>query len=93
MGKGLFVYDQLSDSFKPIPYKGKQNLPIKSLYPDNQNELYIGTDGKGMKVYNIKQQEITDAPFDNSYFDSNKSKVHSILKDNTGNLWPSIKKG
>ena len=90
MGKGLFVYDQLSDSFKPIPYKGKQNLPIKSLYPDNQNELYIGTDGKGMKVYNIKQQKITDAPFDNSYFDSNKSKVHSILKDNTGNFWLAI---
>lgn len=90
MGKGLLKYDKASDSFLPVPYKGKQDLPIKTLYTASQDELYIGTDGKGLKVFNNKKQQITDYPFDNSYFDSNIAKVHSILKDNAGNFWFAI---
>lgn len=90
MGKGLFKYDKESDSFHSVCYKGKQNLPIKALFPGNQYEVYIGTDGKGVKIYNCKSGSLSDCPFENSYFDLNKSKVHSILKDNTGNFWLAI---
>lgn len=90
MGKGLLKYDKRSNKFITIPYKNNQKLPIKALYTSNQSELYIGTDGKGVKVLNYRTQHINDYYFDNSYFDSRTSKVHSILKDNSGNFWLAI---
>lgn len=88
--KGLFVYDKNLDTFTPVHSPQKEALPVRFLYPATQNELYIGTDGKGMAIYNNKTGNITKYQFDNSYFDSSNSKVHSILKDNSGNLWLAI---
>lgn len=90
MRKGLFVYEAKSNTFVPADFKEKKELPISSLYSASPNELYIGTDGQGMNIYNNKAHEISEYRFDNSYFDSNQSKVHSILKDNSGNLWLAI---
>lgn len=88
--KGLFKYEKNSDTFVPIYYKQKQDLPIFCLYANGQDDIYIGTDGKGVAIYNYNKQEISEYQFDNSYFNPGKSKVHSILKDNSGNLWLAI---
>lgn len=90
MGKGLLKFDKKNNKFVAIPYQGKENLPVKALYPSNQDELYIGTDGNGLKVLNIKTQKITDYSFETNFFDSNTAKVHSIMKDKSGNLWLAI---
>ena len=90
MGKGLLKYDRTSDSFIFIPCRGEQNLPIKTLCSVSPDELYIGTDGKGTKLFGNDGQEMTDYLFDNTYFDPKTSKVHSILKDNAGNLWLAL---
>lgn len=90
MGKGLLKYDRTSDSFISIPCKGEENLPIKTLCSVSPDELYIGTDGKGVKLFNNNEQIITDYLFDNTYFNPQTSKVHSILKDNAQNLWLAI---
>lgn len=90
MRKGLFAYDEKLNSFIPIDFKEKKELPICFLYSGSQNELYIGTDGKGMAIYNNQAHKISEYQFDNSYFDSSNSKIHSILKDNSGNLWLAV---
>lgn len=90
MGKGLLKYDKSSDSFVAIPCEGEQNLPIKTFCSVSPDELYIGTDGKGVKFFDNKEQKITDYLFDNTYFNPNTSKVHSLLKDNAKNLWLAI---
>lgn len=90
MRKGLFVYNPKLDSFIPVDLKEKKELPIGFLYSGPQNELYIGTDGKGMAVYSNQTHEISEYKFDNNYFDSKNSKIHFILKDNSGNLWLAV---
>lgn len=90
MGKGLLKYDKSSDSFVSIPCEGEQDLPIKAFCSVSPDELYIGTDGKGVKFFDNKEQKITDYLFDNTYFNPNTSKVHSLLKDNAKNLWLAI---
>lgn len=89
-GHGLFKYDKKTDTFTSIPYKGQHNLLIRSLYLGNTGEILIGTDGEGLKIYNTQTNEITDARFENSYFDLSKSKIHSILKDHSGNFWLAV---
>jgi len=89
-GHGLFKYDKKTDTFTSIPYNGQHNLLLRSLFIDKDGEILMGTDGEGLKVYNAKTNEITDGQFENSYFDLSKSKIHSILKDHSGNFWLAI---
>ena len=88
--KGLFIYDKERKTFVPVDLKEKGELPVCFLYSGIPNELYIGTDGKGVAIYNIRTHEISEYKFDNNYFDSGNSKIHSILKDNSGNLWLAV---
>lgn len=83
--EGMFILDKKNNKFVSIPHSGR--LAIKSLYLANQEEIYIGTDGEGMKVYNILQKKIHDNRLNITTLDFNKAKVHSILKDNQGNTW------
>ena len=55
--RGVFVYHPQTDSFRPITYAPNHNLPVKILYPSTHNEIYIGTDGEGMKTYDIQKNE------------------------------------
>lgn len=88
MKKGLYTFDKEQEKFVNI--SGEQNLPVKSLFPTGSEEIYMSTDGKGVKIYNTRRKDITDYTFDNSNFDSNKLKVHFTLKDKAGNLWFAI---
>ena len=55
--KGLFIYDDKKDVFIPFTDTPNPDLPIKILYPGDQNEIFIGTDGSGMKVYDTQEQK------------------------------------
>lgn len=84
---GLFKYNPQTDCFTHIKCPSYPQLPIKALYSMNQDEIYIGTDGNGMKVYQVQKEQIMESPINVTSFNFNKSKVHSILKDKQGNLW------
>lgn len=87
MKNGLFRYDPQSDGFTQIVYPPLPNLPVKTLVPINKNEIYIGTDGNGMKIYNTFTQTIQEGDINVNSFNFDKAKVHSILKDRQGNTW------
>jgi len=86
-GRGLMKLNRERDEFEFIPYKNNHKLAIRCICQVNEEELYIGTDGNGVKVYNINTGRMSDFVFDNNSFNSNTLKVHAILKDNAGNLW------
>lgn len=87
LNNGLFQYIPETDSFTPITYAPFPNLPIKYLYYTNQDEIYIGTDGNGMKTYHIPTKKIENNNLNIKYFDFDKAKVHTILKDKQNNIW------
>lgn len=87
---GFYIYDARSDSFKNIPYGGNANLPVKTLYLTRQNQIYIGTDGNGLKIYDPDLNKIVDGNFNVATFDFSRSKIHSIIEDNQGNTWAGI---
>ncbi|MDL2310185.1 response regulator [Parabacteroides sp. OttesenSCG-928-B22] len=89
LSNGLFRYDEEQDIFQPIPYKGEQNLSIKIFYVDNE-DILIGTDGQGLKVYKSQEGKIVESDLDVTIVDFDNSKIHSILKDSYGNIWLGI---
>lgn len=87
---GLMRLDSSGNKFIAIPYNGDNRLSIKTLTIDNENNLYIGTEGSGLKIYNRRLNTIEDYDVRNGIFDLGSSKVHSILEDKDGNLWLGI---
>lgn len=87
---GLMKFDRPSGRFIPISYKGKNDLSIKTLMVDSENNLFIGTEGRGVKQYERNSQCIVDCDIHSGVFDITSSKVHSMLEDNAGNLWLGI---
>lgn len=87
LGKGLFRYDSRKAKFEAVASPAHPDLPVKSLSLASPDEIYIGTDGNGIKVYDIKKKEIVAVKLNVTTFDLNKSKIHSIMKDRTGNIW------
>lgn len=85
-GRGAFVYRKADDTFQQI---FKSEFPIKDL-KQKGNFMLIGIDGEGIISYNILGKNITDT---DSYIDNvnlKRSKVHSLLIDNSTNLWVGI---
>lgn len=90
ISKGMFIYDPIKDSFEPIPYPLHPHLPINTLHVTGQGEIYIGTIGYGIKVYDTYTQQIKESDFSFTTFDFNKADVYAIMKDKADNLWLGI---
>jgi ligand-binding sensor domain-containing protein len=69
---------------------GSDKLPVKALIVDQNNILFVGTDGKGMKVYNPQKQVLEKYESFSSLFDFSKVKVHSLVEDKDGNVWAGV---
>lgn len=56
----------------------------------SKNNLWIGTDGFGLKNYNYTTKTITTYESELNSVDLRRGKIHSILEDNQGNLWIAL---
>lgn len=90
LNKGLYRFDKNAGSFRHVPYPDNPQLPVKTLYLNNQKQIYIGTDGNGLKIYDPETNKIRDGDFKVTTFDFSKSKIHSLIEDNKGNTWVGI---
>ncbi len=88
--KGFFMLDRATDTFKSIPWPEKENLSVFSLALGKDSTIYIGTEGNGMLVFNPSSNKISESNFNVTSFDFSRSKVHSIIEDNSGNIWAGI---
>lgn len=85
-GKGLLKYDREKETFVKA-HTGNEfdQLPIFSLYCDDNGLVYVGTDNFGLKSFNPATDQILDVRF--PIQGDKKAKVHSITKDQDGNMW------
>ena len=86
--QGIYELKKGSNIFTKISNIG--NMPIYSIYLSRNNQLYIGSDGQGIYVYNPKTGLVQDNPFFSRLVNLAKSKVNSIIEDNQGNIWMSM---
>lgn len=85
-GRGVFVYRKADDTFQQI---FNSEFPIKDL-KQKEHFMLIGIDGEGIVSYNIPEKCISDTDFYIDNVNIKKSKVHSLLIDNSTNLWIGI---
>ena len=85
---GLFKYNKEKDQFNFI--EDSKNLPVKTLFVNDDNEIMVGTDGMGLKIYDPVKEKMSVTDFSIANFDFTKTKIHSIIQDKTDNLWLGI---
>ncbi len=88
---GLIKYHKQTQatSFIASEDPKEKKLPVKSLLLDDKKRVWVGTDGKGLRRLNL-QGKLEKMHPGSSSFDFSKSKVHSIVQDNIGNIWLGI---
>ncbi len=87
---GLYKYDTYAGVFQLVPHISRIVLSIKSLLVDDNNRLWVGTDGQGMKIYDEDTMCLDDYQMLSTSFDFSKMKVHAICQDRFGNLWTGL---
>lgn len=56
----------------------------------NANNVWIGTDGYGLKNFDLGTRTLTTYESDMNRFDMRRAKVHGIWEDRQGNLWLAL---
>ena len=83
---GLFVYDTASNSFvhHTTLHMGSTpiNAPVKSIYEDQRNELWIGTWNSGLYRFDQNRNNIYTYPRLNP-----RNSAHVIYQDSRGRIW------
>jgi ligand-binding sensor domain-containing protein/signal transduction histidine kinase/CheY-like chemotaxis protein len=69
---------------------GNRHIPVKVLVLNKAKQLFVGTDGFGMKLYNPETQALESYEPFSVPFDFLKAKIHCILEDREGNTWIGI---
>lgn len=85
---GMFIYNTTKDNFTQI--SGTENFSIRDLCVVSNDKILIATDSRGVKSYLPYQNQVVDENYNVFQFDFTKSKIHSIIKDNAGNLWLGV---
>lgn len=82
---GLFIYNKYKKTISTA--ENSTGLLVKSLYLNSENELLIGTDGQGLKMYDYVDNKIGVYNIRTFPYDITNAKVHSIVEDLDKNLW------
>lgn len=63
---------------------------ILSIYMDSSQNLWIGTEGGGLNLYNYEKEEFTNIRFNENPLDNN---IYSLYEDSEHNLWAGTGSG
>lgn len=86
LNSGLWYYNRANNSFsRASDGPNMANLPVKSLLKDDNGIVWVGTDGRGIKLW--ENEKLTDFEISGSQMSLAKSKAHALLIDKQGNIW------
>ena len=87
LNKVLYKLNPQTQKFELIPDSHGSILSVQCLLLDNTNQLLVGTDGQGLKIYNEESRRLEDSKMLFAPFDLSRMKVHAICQDESGNIW------
>ncbi|MCJ8268838.1 MAG: hypothetical protein MJK04_05475, partial [Psychrosphaera sp.] len=83
----LFLYDMAADTIKQIEIAAGVGWDIRCLIQDaNTKQVWVCIDGKGLGLYDTKQQTLNVYPW-------TEHKIKSAVADDHGNIWLGTKEG
>jgi signal transduction histidine kinase/ligand-binding sensor domain-containing protein/DNA-binding response OmpR family regulator len=93
---GLFIYDRVTGFVRRAKGKMANNHVIRTIYAEKKSDnnydsqIWIGTEGDGLKIFDRKNEDIVKPDLQYSPIDLDNCKVHSIIQDHQGNTWIGV---
>src|SRR3546814_776308 len=88
--QGLFRYVATADTFEKIRYRPDAILPVSDVIVTAENNVYVATDGRGIKYVDAGTGQLVDLDVPVPTFNFSKSKMHTMLEDRDGNIWMGV---
>ncbi len=89
--KGIFVYDNNLDDFKPFECSDPQSKLIKSvmvLHPDKNNNLWIGSGNNGLFILDLEKDKLSNYRHNPQNVNSlSNDGINAICEDLSGVFW------
>ncbi|WP_256011050.1 hybrid sensor histidine kinase/response regulator transcription factor [Desertivirga xinjiangensis] len=85
-GIDLFDYSSRTIKRNYIP----RSYLVYTMMTDRNNNLWIGTDGDGVKQYNFETRQTTTYEHFVQNINLANAKVHSVIEDKQGNIWMGL---
>lgn len=86
----VYRYDRRQDILTDLEIPNEKNTPTLRILPLSDDRILLATDGAGIKVYEPYSGLLEEFQVKNSLLESSKLKVHSLIQDNSGNLWMGL---
>lgn len=84
---GLYRYNRDTGSFDLLGTEDDACYQVRDMCNLSREEMLVGTDNKGLKIYNFKTGVFRPFLFDNGRIDPLSQKVHAVCLDNENSLW------
>ncbi len=84
---GLYRYNRDTKSFDLLGTEEDACYQVRDMCNLSREEMLVGTDNKGLKIFNFKTGTFRSFLFDNGRIDPLSQKVHAVCIDNENSLW------
>lgn len=85
--QGLYRYNRETDAFELLGNEEDACYQVRDMCNLSREEMLVGTDNMGLKIYNFKDETFRTFLFDNGRIDPLTQKVHSVCLDNENSIW------
>lgn len=88
--QGLYRYNRTTDAFEILGGPQDATCQVRDMCNLSHEEMLVGTDNEGLKIYNFKDETFRPYLFDNGRIDPLSQKVHAICIDNENSIWLAL---
>lgn len=90
MNRGIYKYNIQTGDFDEVTHPGEDYSVRDFSLIHGTRQMYIGTDGEGVKLLDCVSGKITPFVFDDQYLDAETQKVHNIERSRNGEIWMAL---
>jgi ligand-binding sensor domain-containing protein/signal transduction histidine kinase/DNA-binding response OmpR family regulator len=90
VNQGLFVYDKASGTLRNAKAPEALSVAIKSMLCDSKGRIWIGTNDRGLLLFDAKTEQFMPLPRESYVRSSETWHVSTLMEDNQGNLWAGL---
>lgn len=81
------VLDKKTDQFYPLIYRGNKTLSVSDMALSKNGNIFIGTDGQGLKYIDVTSGSIFEFKHTFNMYDFSSAKISKIYEDMDLNIW------
>jgi ligand-binding sensor domain-containing protein/signal transduction histidine kinase/DNA-binding response OmpR family regulator len=90
LNRGIFIYDLTIGTVREAQTEDARNCAVKSLMRDSKGRIWIGTNDRGLLLFDAKQECFVPIPRENNDRSNSSWHVSALMEDKQGNIWAGL---